>query len=67
MASRGVESPDRADALIGSVMLGIGSNPYALYPNGQEFMAKELEKVNRTMESRRTPFAVPYVDFSRGW
>jgi hypothetical protein len=29
LAARGVESPDRADALIGAIMLGIGSDPYA--------------------------------------
>jgi DNA excision repair protein ERCC-4 len=30
LASRGVESPDRADALIGAVMMGPGSDPYVL-------------------------------------
>jgi hypothetical protein len=38
LASRGVEPPDRADALIGAIMLGIGSDPYALNPGARQAM-----------------------------
>jgi hypothetical protein len=36
LKARGVESPDQADALIGAVMLGIGSDPYALNPRARQ-------------------------------
>lgn len=67
LASRGVESPDRADALIGAIMLGIGSDPYALHPGGQEFMLKEIERSTRAMVRSQSAFYTPFVDFSRGW
>jgi hypothetical protein len=42
MKSRGVaDSPDRADALIGALMLGIGSDPYAIGANTS--LRQELE------------------------
>src|SRR6202011_1705557 len=41
LAARGVESPDRADALIGAIMLGIGSDPYAI--GATTSLAKELD------------------------
>jgi hypothetical protein len=48
LASRGVESPDRADALIGAVMMGIGGDPYALNPNSRkldlELMRDSLQR-----------------------
>jgi hypothetical protein len=49
MASRGVESPDRADALIGSIMLGIGSDPYAINPEGRKQLAKALREETERM------------------
>jgi hypothetical protein len=42
LAARGVESPDQADALIGSLMLGIGGDPYAV--GGVTTLHQELEK-----------------------
>jgi DNA excision repair protein ERCC-4 len=49
LASRGVESPDRADALIGAVMGGIGSDPYALNPRAhQAYLEMMQELTSRT-------------------
>jgi hypothetical protein len=47
LASRGVESPDRADALIGALMLGIGSNSGALNPKAMERDAAFIREQNR--------------------
>ena len=62
LASRGVESPDRADALIGAIMLGIGSDRYALNPKARaidnEFMAAQARRMERN-----NPFHVPFVDW----
>ncbi len=61
LASRGVESPDRADALIGSVMLGIGSDPYALNPGARQAMSEMMQQQLRRMERNRLPFYTPHV------
>jgi hypothetical protein len=67
LASRGVESPDRADALIGAIMLGIGSDPYALNPGARQAMHEMMDQTIRRMERNRSPFAAEHVnlDFLR--
>jgi hypothetical protein len=59
LASRGVESPDRADALIGAVMLGIGSE--ALNPRMSASDLAMMQEQIRRMEEN--PFHVPFIVF----
>lgn len=63
LASRGVESPDRADALIGAIMLGIGSDPYALNPGARQQMAAAMEQTLTKMQRQRSEFAVGHVNW----
>jgi hypothetical protein len=45
LASRGVESPDRADALIGAVMMGPGSDPFLLNPRAHRAMLEMMQEI----------------------
>jgi hypothetical protein len=65
MKSRGLRSPDLADALVGAVMLGPGSRPYAANPGLWQQEREAIESVSRHMESNRSPFYTPYVDWNR--
>jgi hypothetical protein len=67
LAARGVESPDRADALIGAIMLGIGSDPYALNPGAKQAMHAAMEQTIRQMERSRAIGYEPYVDWNNAW
>jgi hypothetical protein len=64
---RSVESPDRADALIGAVMLGIGSDPYAVNPGAREQMLAAMQQASQQMECEISAFAKPFVDWNRVW
>ena len=44
---RSVESPDRADALIGAVMMGIGSDPCAVNPGAREQMLAAMQQASQ--------------------
>jgi phage terminase large subunit len=66
MAARGVESPDRADAIIGAVMMRLTADPYAFDPAGRQQYSALLAQCARQMERQRSPFAVEHVNFS-GW
>jgi len=50
LAAHGVESPDRADALIGAIMMGIGSDPYAI--GAITSLSAEIEKCTIEMRHR---------------
>jgi hypothetical protein len=63
LASRGIESPDRAVALIAAIMLGIGSDPYALNPVAKQAMHELVEQTIRRMERERSPWAEPFVNW----
>jgi hypothetical protein len=63
LASRGVESPDRADALIGGVMMGIGSDFYALNPRARQAMHEMMDQTIRRMKRNRSRFAVEHVNW----
>jgi hypothetical protein len=63
LASRGVESPDRADALIGGVMMGIGLDPYALNPRARQAMREMMDQTIRRMKRNRSRFAVEHVNW----
>jgi hypothetical protein len=63
LASRGVESDDRADALIGAVMLGIGGDPYALTPKAQRSYL-EIEMLQElTIRNEEDPWRVERIQF----
>jgi len=64
---RSVESPDRADALIGAAMMGIGSDPYAVNPGAREQMLAAMQQASQQTERERGPFATPSVDWNRIW
>jgi hypothetical protein len=67
MKARGLRSPDLADALIGAIMLGRGSHPYAANPGLVRQQREALQTASRKMKRQRPMFATPYVDFSRGF
>jgi hypothetical protein len=60
-------SPDRADAVVGAVMLQVLNNKFAFDPAGQQQYAEMLEKSARLMERQRSPFAVEYVNWNTSW
>jgi hypothetical protein len=70
LKSRGVESPDRADALIGAVMMRLTADPYAFDQAGQQAMLEALQSARRMMErsiERNGDFRTPYVDWNLVW
>jgi hypothetical protein len=67
LASRGVESPDRADALIGAIMMRLTADPFAFDPAGRQAMSQAMDSVLRRMERSRSEFYEPPVDFNRSW
>jgi hypothetical protein len=67
MKARGLRSPDLADAVVGAVCMGPGSRPYAANPGLLIQEQEAIREVASHMERNRSPFYVPYVDFSRVW
>jgi phage terminase large subunit len=65
LAARGVESPDRADALIGAVMMRLAADPYAFDPAGRQQMSAMMQQTLRQMERSRPVGYMPHVDFSQ--
>jgi hypothetical protein len=63
LASRGVESPDRADALIGGIMMRLQADPFAFDPAGRQTMHQQMQQTLRQMERQRSPFAVEHVNW----
>ena len=61
LASRGVESPDRADALIGAVMLGPGSDPYVLNPRARQALLEMMQEV--AIRNEEDPWRVDRIVF----
>lgn len=52
-----MESPDRADALIGSLMMGIGGDPYALNPGARQIDLALMRDSLQRMQANSSPFA----------
>jgi hypothetical protein len=63
LTARGVESPDRADALIGAIILGIGSDPYLLNPVAKQAMHQMMDQTLRRMERNRSRWATEHVNW----
>jgi phage terminase large subunit len=61
LASRGVESPDRADALIGAVKMGPGSDPYVLNPRGRQLYLEAMQEMITT--AQEDPWQVDRIVF----
>jgi hypothetical protein len=61
LASRGVESPDRADALIGAAMLGPGGDPYLLNPRARQMYLEMMEQL--TVRNQEDPWRVDRIQF----
>ena len=64
--SREGNSPDRADAVVGAVMLQVLNNKFAFNSEGQQQYTALLAECARQMERSRSPFATEFVNFS-GW
>jgi hypothetical protein len=65
LKSRGGDSPDRADALIGSIMMRLSADPFAFDPAGRASMHAMMDQTIRRMERNRSPLATEHVDWSR--
>jgi hypothetical protein len=61
LASRGVESPDRADALIGAVMMGPGSDPYVLNPRAHQSLLEMMQDL--AIRNEEDPWRVDRIVF----
>src|SRR6476619_7252570 len=59
LAARGVESPDRADALIGAVMLGPGGDPYVLNPRAHRAYLEMMPEL--TIRNQEDPWRVDRI------
>jgi hypothetical protein len=67
LKSRGVESPDRADALIGAVMMRLEADRFAFDPIGKQQMSAMMEQSLRLMERQRPVGYEPYVNWNLTW
>jgi hypothetical protein len=67
LKARGVESPDRADALIGSIAMRLQADPYAFDPGGKRQMSAMMDQSLRLMERSRSPFYEPHVNWNSTW
>jgi hypothetical protein len=61
LASRGVESPDRADALIGAVMMGPGSDPFVLNSRAHRALLEMMQEL--TICNEEDPWRVDRIQF----
>jgi hypothetical protein len=64
LRARGVESPDRGDALIGSVMMRLTSDSFAFDPAGRATHSELMEKSLRVLEQNQALFGGPPIDFT---
>jgi hypothetical protein len=65
LASRGIESPDRADSIIGAIMMRLGSDPFAFDPAGRQAMHEMMEQQLRQMQRYNSLFREPFIDWNR--
>jgi hypothetical protein len=65
LAARGVESPDRADALIGAIAMRLSADPFAFDPAGKQQMSQMMDQSLRLMERSRPVGYMPHIDFSQ--
>jgi hypothetical protein len=65
LKSRGGDSPDRADALIGAVMMRLSADQFAFDPAGKQQMSAMMQQTLRQMERSRPVGYMPHIDFSQ--
>jgi phage terminase large subunit len=63
MKKRGLHSPDVADAVLAAIVCG--PQNFTMSPKAQARQVKALATCAQEMRSRRSPFAVPYINFDR--
>jgi hypothetical protein len=61
LATRGVESPDRADALIGATMLGPGADPHVLNPRAHQALLEIMQEI--AIRNEEDPWRVDWIQF----
>jgi phage terminase large subunit len=67
LKARGVESPDRADALMGAIAMRLAQDPFAFDVAGRQSMNAAMQQTLRQLERQRPHFAAEYVDWNRVW
>ena len=67
LAARGVESPDRADALIGSIMMRLNADPYAFNPEAAKAASETMQWALRRIERSRPIGYEPCVNWNSAW
>jgi hypothetical protein len=67
LASRGVESPDRADAVCGAIMMRLQADPYAFDESGRQANSEMMQMALRKMERSRPIGYEPFVDWNNVW
>jgi hypothetical protein len=67
LKSRGGESPDRADALIGAIMMRLAADAYAFDQAGGQAASELMQWSLRQMERSRSPFAAEHVNWDLLW
>jgi hypothetical protein len=65
LASRGIESPDRADSIIGAIMMRLSADPFAFDPAGRQAMHEMMGQQLRQMQRNNSLFREPFIDWNR--
>jgi hypothetical protein len=63
LRSRGVESPDRADALIGAVMMALGANPYLFGSSAHQMDLRCMQEEVYRMQAHNDAWGFGHVSF----
>jgi phage terminase large subunit len=67
LKARGVESPDRADALIGAIAMRLAQDQFAFDAVGRQQMSAMMQQTLRQMERQRPVGCEPYVNWNSTW
>jgi hypothetical protein len=67
LRNRGVESPDRADAVCGAIMMRLQADPYAFDESGRQANSEMMQMALRKMERSRPIGYEPFVDWNNVW
>lgn len=63
LKNRGGESPDRADALVGAIIMRLAADPYAFDPDGGQAASELMQWSLRKMEDNRPIGYVEHVNW----
>jgi phage terminase large subunit len=67
LRNRGVESPDRADAVCGTIMMRLQADPFAFDAAGRQNMSAMMDATLRRMERSRPIGYIEHVDWNSVW